>query len=192
MKSKYLTIFGLLAVLTLIVSLLPMAKPETTLAEETAEVGILTTVDPTLQWAQVYTPEFYNARFVVGSYTIGTEVNKFVIGSDDKTFYALDIAYSENPLNPITGVADGSKSLYKSTNAGITWSDKIGQYLWTAMGSGVGFPIWDIAIAPDNPSFVAVVTDNGSALNKPMAVWWSDAGGSYWVSAGVPQVVWDP
>ena len=86
------------------------------------------------------------------------EVNHIAIGSDGKTFYAVDIA---NPNN-----TDGSKALYKSTDSGISWSDTYQPDLYQAMTPAEqgNFRIWNIAVAPDDVNFVAVVTNDSTTI----------------------------
>jgi hypothetical protein len=75
----------------------------------------------------------------VGGTLVGGNINRLAVGSDGQTIYAVDSM---------------NGALYRSDNAGMGWtnlSNKIG-----------GGPPWvDFAIAPDDPRFVAVVTDGG-------------------------------
>jgi len=74
-----------------------------------------------------------------GSTLIGGDVSRIAIGSDGLTLYAL---------NTLSG------RLYRSDNAGMGWLDISNKI--------AGAPPWvDLAVAPDDPLFVAVVTDSG-------------------------------
>jgi len=128
-----------------------------------------------LKWNLVDTP---GSVFGKNDLVSPSEVNRIAIGSDGKTFYAVDIANSNN----ITG----GKALYKSTNAGISWSDETSQRLYRAMSPAeqVNFRVWNVAIAPDDINFVAVVTNN-SISNLPQNIWLSTDGGSTWQNTDI-------
>ncbi len=112
-----------------------------------------------LKWSVVDSPSAEGNVVVSPS-----EINSFAIGSDDETFYAVDIPHS---------------IIYKSTDGGFTWKDKLTAALEAA---GAGLPVWDVTVAPDDPDLVAVVSDNRTA------VYASDDGGDSWVDANVPDL----
>jgi hypothetical protein len=111
----------------------------------------------TVRWSTVDTPD--NQGNVIVS---PAEINDLAIGIDGKTFYAVDIPDSK---------------VYKSLDGGITWND-LSTHL---TGSGVVLPAWNIAVAPDNPNFVAVVTSDGGL---PRTLFISTDGGVRWQNAG--------
>jgi len=111
-----------------------------------------------LKWSVVDTPS-EEGKVVVSP----SEINAFVISSND-TFYAIDIP---------------NGTVYKSTDAGVTWEDDITDAL---IRDGASLPAWDIAVAPDDSNLVAVVTDNRTA------VYLSDDGGDSWEDSGVPDL----
>jgi hypothetical protein len=111
-----------------------------------------------LKWSIVDTPSEEGAVVVSPS-----EINAFVI-SPDETFYAIDIPNSK---------------VYKSTDAGVTWDDGLTEAL---EGEGAILPAWNIAVAPDDPELVAVVTDNRTA------VYVSEDGGESWYDTKVPDL----
>ncbi|HJX03161.1 MAG TPA: hypothetical protein VJ488_01240, partial [Dehalococcoidia bacterium] len=82
---------------------------------------------------------------------------------------------------------DGSRSLYKSLNAGYAWDDSPGKKLFAAMTTAekANFRIWDIAMARDDINFVAAVT-NTSISNLPGNIWISTDGGNYWHNSNLP------
>jgi len=114
-----------------------------------------------LIWTIVDTPGVDNTTIVRPS-----EINAIAIGSDGKTFYTVDIANSR---------------VYKSTDSGVTWKQTITGRLTAA---GANLPAWDIAVAPDNPNFVAAVT-NATGATGPREVFVSTNGGDRWDNAGL-------
>ncbi len=113
----------------------------------------------TMKWSVVDTPSSLGSVIVSPS-----EINAIAIGSDGRTLYAIDIPNSK---------------VYKSLNGGITWND-MSSYIANA---GAALPAWNIAIAPDNPNFVAAVTSNGGLPGK---VFVSIDGGGKWQDTNCP------
>ena len=113
----------------------------------------------TMKWSVVDTPDSTGNVILSPS-----EVNTLTIGNDGRTFYAIDIPNSR---------------IYKSLNGGITWDD-LSIYL---TNDGAALPAWNIAIAPDNPSFVAVVTSDGGL---PRKLFISTNGGGQWQDTNCP------
>jgi len=106
-----------------------------------------------LKWSVVDTPS-EEGNVVVSP----SEINAIVVGSDDETFYAIDITHSK---------------VYKSTDGGVTWEDDLTDAL---TDEGATLPAWDIAVAPDDSELVAVVTD------ERQEVYVSDDGGESWTN----------
>ena len=104
-----------------------------------------------LKWSVVDSPS-KEGNVVVSP----SEMNSFVIGSDEETFYAVDIP---------GGI------IYKSIDGGVTWEDDLTQAL---EDEGATLPAWDIAVAPDDSELVAVVTDGRQE------VYVSEDGGESW------------
>src|SRR4030042_5111591 len=129
-----------------------------------------------LKWARIDTPGTVPGKNDIVS---PCEVNQIAIGSDGKTFYAVDIPNASN----ITG----SKALYKSTDSGISWKDTISRNLYKTMtpGEQINFRLWNVAIAPDNIKLIAVVT-NDSASHWPRNIWVSTNGGATWENTNCP------
>ena len=108
-----------------------------------------------LKWSVIETPSGKGNVVVTPS-----EINTFVMSANEtsanETFYALDIP---------------GKKIYKSTDGGVSWENKTTAKLEDA---GAKLPAWDIAVAPDDPDLVAVVTNNRTA------VYTSNDGGDKW------------
>jgi hypothetical protein len=167
-KNKYIgraAIWWLLVILLIPGNILPATSQKPVLADSES-----------LKWTQVDTPGTFPDRNDVVS---PCEVNRITIGSDGRTFYAVDIA---NPNS-----ANGSKSLYKSTDSGVSWDDIVSRHLYQAMtpAEQLNFRIWNIAVAPDDVNFVAVVT-NDNISNLPRNVWFSRNGGFEWQDTDCP------
>lgn len=145
-KAANFTGFSVLLVLALLLSLMPPGgiKPVS------AHPG-------KLMWSIVDTPSLANNVVVSPS-----EVNVIAIGSDDRTFYAVDIPYSR---------------LYKSTDGGVTWMIELSGYLTAA---GANLPVWNLAVASDDVNFLVAVTDGTGAPNGPLRVFASEDGGARW------------
>jgi len=172
MKTKYPSMFGILAIFLLVASFVVpvnMANPAPVEA-----------YDPICQWDYVGTPGMLAGftRDVLSP----SEVNKLVIGSDTLTMWAVDTANSF--MSTTTALSLGG--LYKSSSMGLTWSGSPFDYLCrdlNAAGTLVNYnPVWDVAIAPDDPNFVAVVLDDAAdaTVLGPRAVWVSTDGGTNW------------
>lgn len=111
------------------------------------------------KWSIVDTPSEEGAVVVSPS-----EINALAIGSDNETFYAIDIPNGK---------------VYKSIDGGVTWDDDLTAAL---NATGANLSAWDVAVAPDNPELVAVVTKNRTA------VYVSDDGGETWVDTNTPDL----
>jgi hypothetical protein len=96
-----------------------------------------------------------------GNLLIGSDVSRIAVGSDGLTLYALDSA---------------SARLYRSNTAGTDWRD---------ISSSVGAPApWvDLAVAPDDPAFIALAVSGGRE------VFVSADGGSSFNGTGLASVI---
>jgi hypothetical protein len=117
-------------------------------------------------WTTIDTPSPLNNIIVNPS-----EINVIAIGSDDQTFYAVDIP------NINTSLSLGR--LYKSIDGGITWQNELSAQL---IAAGALMPVWNIAVAPDDVNFIVAVTDNvgGLITGGPRQVFISTNGGAIW------------
>ena len=124
----------------------------------------------TLSWSVVDTPSDGSNGMVIR--TCG--INDLALGPDNKTFYAVS-----------TDNSTANTGLFKSTDAGYTWFSNIGNSLAAA---GAFFPVWNIAVAPDDVNFIIAVTDNSSttASGGPRMAYCSIDGGSNWTNANLP------
>jgi photosystem II stability/assembly factor-like uncharacterized protein len=110
-------------------------------------------------WSTVETPS--NAFYVIVS---PSEITAFTAGQDGRTIYSVDTANSK---------------VYRSDDAGSSWND-LSNYLVTA---GATLPAWLIAVAPDNPRFVALVT---SSSGSPGQIFVSSDSGQSWSDTHLP------
>ncbi len=152
-------------VLLIPVSLLPAASTTPALADP----GLL-------KWTRVDTPGALPGRNDIVS---PCEVDRIAVGSDGKTFCAVDIADADN--------TDGSKALYKSIDSGLSWSDTISRNLYNSMtpAEQAGFRVWNVSVAPEDVNFISAVT-NDSSSNLPHNVWFSRDGGAEWQDTHFP------
>ncbi len=131
-----------------------------------------------LRWSRIVTPGTLSTRNDIVS---PCDINRIAIGADGKTFYAIDI--------PNASKSTGARALYRSIDGGATWDDSPGKRLFLAMSPDdrSNFRVWNIAVAPDDPNFVAVVTSNAAA-DMPANVWVSTDGGANWENTNFPAV----
>jgi hypothetical protein len=141
-------------------SMLSAASPKLVLAD----------AEP-LRWTQINTPGASADRNDIVS---PSEVNRIAIGADGSTFYAVDIA-------------NANRALYKSTDSGISWDDTVSRNLYQAMtpAEQANFRVWNVAIAPDDVDFIAVVTSDNIS-NLLHNVWFSRNGGVEWQNTNCP------
>ena len=119
-----------------------------------------------LEWTSVDKPGM-TGNIVVSP----SEVSEIAIGSNG-VLYAIDSENAPAPKLP---------KVYRSLDAGVTWED-ITLYL---VNDGAELPATKIAVAPDKPGIVAVVTNDGTG------VYLSTDGGITWTDTGVPGLVVD-
>lgn len=159
-KRKIRLLYVGLVILLSFSGLLPLAEVEPVLADE-------------LEWSIVDTPSEEGGIVVSPS-----EINTFVIGSDGETFYALDIpTWHDDDEDEVVDLNETGR-VYKSTDGGVTWVDDLTEALEDAEPPAA-LPAWDIAVAPDDPELIAVVTDNRQE------VYVSEDGGESWEDTDV-------
>ena len=120
-----------------------------------------------LKWTKIDKPGIRNFTVVSPS-----EVSKIVV-SKGNIIYAIDSYSPAVPPNPLP------RRIYRSDNAGLSWTDLTPSLLDAGAVLNPGDPV-DIAVSPDTPQVVAVVTNGGTKVFASM-----DNGAS-WIDAQVP------
>jgi hypothetical protein len=193
MKTKYPRIFGLLAAVLLVASfVVPVSLMSP--APVQADPGIC-------KWDALMTPGYLPLK---NDLALGSDITDMAVGGDGATIlltatnYLPGIYNAYIPCVPNTGTVKGT--LYWSNNGGISFTSTKGSALnatfWTTYGLWTGGcppapaatltpNVYSVAIAPDNPNFWAVTTDDwdvaGAALiTKPVEVWITEDAGSSW------------
>lgn len=132
-----------------------------------------------LEWTMLDTPDSVPGvtKEILNPGNLGSGIIKVVIANDGGTFWAVVRRGDRNGVN----YGGAQIILYKSIDGGITWTDKQYENL-SSMQSRIenGTFIWNIALAPDDPNFIAVVC--ADINNSPLAqeVWLSVDGGQHW------------
>jgi hypothetical protein len=157
MRTKYPSMFGVLAALLLVVSFI---IPANFAAPSPVEAGVC-------KWDRIDMPGSSPARLDIDQCT---EVTRIRAGSDGTTLVALVKDQDMFPFGPM---------IYVSPLMGLMWSPTA----WVNLISNPNAQAWtgicyDIAIAPDNPAFWAVVT--GHDLRTPLEVWITENAGGKW------------
>jgi hypothetical protein len=184
MKTKYPSIFGLLAAVLLVLSFVMPASIATPAA---ADPGIC-------KWDTLVTPNYLPLKNDVGLYA----PHDMAIGGDSSTVlitarYALPEIL---PSVPTTGAV--YNALFYSNNNGISfagtkyntfasayWQLNIIPYSPTPAPNRQWPQVYQVAIAPDNPNFWAIVTDANQGnvnplVNSPLEVWVTANAGGKW------------
>jgi hypothetical protein len=118
-----------------------------------------------LRWSPIRTPS--DEEFVVVN---PSEVSALVFGSPT-VWYAADTP---------------NEKLYRTMDGGLSWEDEILDNLMDATPAPT-LPVWDLAVAPDDPAFVVAVTDDRQA------VYLSEDGGDTWDHLNIGATGgWDP
>jgi len=165
MKTKYPSMFGLLAVLMLVASLVVPANVANP-APAQAEPDIL-------RWGMIDTPN--SVPVLTKEVLSPSEINKLVVASDGAHMYAI-----------VNNPAFGAPVMYATGTAGWIWSPLISVNL---LGAGALQPFWFVAVAPDDPMFVAVVTSSAALVGVPNQVWVSMDGGTTWANTLIGGVI---
>jgi len=189
MKTKYPSMFGILAIFMLVASLVVPAN----LASPTpvsADAGIC-------KWDTLEMP-----NSVLGKYDVynGSEINKLVVGPNAM------LAIVDTSMGAPYYKADiyGPLALAAASYWGILWDFAPYEHLVTAMdtqftvlpeevttpnASVGGHNVWDVAVAPDDANFWAVVTSGATGpatawVDGPVEVWVTENAGASWDCAG--------
>jgi hypothetical protein len=132
-----------------------------------------------LRWAIIETPGSIPDRNDIRS---PGEVNAIAVASDGKTIYAVDIPNATPP--PVA-----NPGIWKSSDGGISFSPKPTKHLTEAIPGPV-LPVMNIAVAPDDPNFLAAVCLNNLGTLRGEA-YLSDDGGTTWIYTGAIPWVYD-
>jgi len=140
----------------------------------TASIECDAASNKTLSWSIVDTPRDRNID-PSGLIAKGSEINALALGSDGQTIYCVATDDNDTALG---------RNLFKSIDAGTVFLD-ITNPLRLA---GAVMPVWNIALAPDDPNFVMVITDNSttSSPQGPRRIFYSTDGGNSWQEASIP------
>ena len=181
MKIKYPSIFGVLAILMLVASFVVPARLASPAPAEA--------LNAICQWDVVPTPGMVAGLSM--DIRAVSEVNQIVIGPDGKTFWIVDNA-ANWPVAIATLGMEGDA--FKTVNGGVSWSNRqagtsgfgyLRAILSVATNPG-GYPIWYMAVAPDDVNFVIAVVDKSvapaskAATEGPGEIYVSEDGGITW------------
>ncbi len=125
-----------------------------------------------LHWSIIQTPGSISDKNDIRPHS---EVNSILVASDGKTIYTIDIPMAMPPPAPNPGI-------WKSSDNGISFSSKPTKHLTEAIPAPF-LPVMDIAVAPDDPNFLAAVCLNNLGTLRH-EVYLSDDGGTTWIYSG--------
>ena len=97
------------------------------------------------------------------------------MSTDGKYIYAIDIPNASTGPVAIAGI-------WRSTDGGISWSLRPSKWLAQTTPAPI-FPVADIAVAPDNPDFIAAVCMDIPGTHR-REIYISEDGGTNWVYSG--------
>jgi len=192
MKTKYPSIFGILAIFMLVASLVVpanMASPTT--AEAGFDAGIC-------KWDNLEMPDSIVGKWdVLGPNPLGggSEINKLVVAPDDNTL--LSVVLAPDWGNAAVWNTEAASNLMVGAMKGIMWDFNQMLHLKNDMDAKYpGIPagqhnVFDVACAPDDANFWAVVTSgnqtdvNATWANAPVEVWITEDAGALWECTGL-------
>ncbi|MCX6005179.1 MAG: hypothetical protein NT082_05855, partial [Chloroflexi bacterium] len=139
--------------------------PQATVSAQTPSTCIL-------RWDIINTPRSFPER---NDILPRSEINEIAVASDGKTIYAIDIPDASSGPAVYT-------SIWRSTDCGISWSPRASRWLMQTAPAPV-YPVADIAVAPDDPNFIAAVCADAPAVHR-REVYFSQDGGVNWTYSG--------
>src|SRR4030042_2119175 len=169
MKTKYPSMFGILAALMLVASFVVPANFASPSAVQ-ADPGIC-------KWDNLSEPGALYGTYVVGYQNgLDTEPIDIAVGSDTSTFAVII------RLGAYAAPLTFRNILLYSDTRGVFWTGTRYNALAREPGFGGGGPrnLFQVVMAPDNPKFMAVTTDNGTIGTGPRELWITENGGSAW------------
>lgn len=152
MKSNLSKILGVVAMLSMLVSMVAVATP------------VSAAIPPSASNALVWNSEGGPSSVPPGARTLvaGSAVSDIAVASDGQTVYAVS---SGGTLPGTNNAAYASnKGVFKSTNGGVSWApDKLTSIGSTVSTANVTIPQL-VAVAPGDPNTVAVVGDSNKVF----------------------------
>lgn len=122
--------------------------------------------DPSiLDWSIVQTPGSFSSR---NDILFRSEIDTLVVGPTANTLLAV---LTRNTVPPM--------QLYSTSDGGRSWGGSSDLISAMILEWGAAQSVWDVAIAPDDASFWAVVSSSPAA-NGPSAIWITTDGGNNW------------
>ena len=140
-----------------------------------------------LEWCIRETPgSVGGSNDILNPFGLGSEIVAMDVGNDGATAIA---AVRRTP-NAANGETDNIHLMTTNTN-GISWTTGAGDHLIAQARAAFAaywalpFDVWDVAIAPDDPNFWAVVTTGydtvaGAPVAAPLEVWVTENAGAQW------------
>ena len=195
MRLKHPGILGVLAAILMVASfVIPVniAAP----AAVSADPGIM-------KWDTVSTPnsvvgqnDLLNVHGLGANTGMGNEILSLAVGNDGMTLAAIVRTWSP-PLNPAGAAGGYINEFYYSNTAGIAfiitrWTALIRRPNWPNLGvtQYLGGNLFQVAIAPDDPKFIAVTADHINQFSAsdtdlttnpgPKMIWVSTDAGQNW------------
>jgi hypothetical protein len=125
-----------------------------------------------LKWGAINTPGSFPQRNDIVS---PCEITSLAASADGRTIYALDLSNSSMLPNMKPGI-------WKSRDGGISWNSSA--TTWLSQTQPLPFtPFAELAMAPDNPDFIAVICADVSRTHR-REVYISEDGGTNWTYSG--------
>ncbi|MGD0854915.1 MAG: hypothetical protein ABSA18_03825 [Dehalococcoidia bacterium] len=125
-----------------------------------------------LKWGIIDTPGSFPQRHDIQT---ACEINNLAISADGKYIYATDIPNAS--IGPVVNAG-----IWRSTDGGISWSLRPSKWLAQTIPAPI-FPVCGIAVAPDNPDFIAAVCMDTAGTHR-REIYISEDGGTNWVYSG--------
>jgi len=184
MKTKYPSIFGILAIFMLVASLVvPANLASPTTAEAGFDAGIC-------KWDNLEMPNSQRGRWDI---LPTSEIDKLVVAPDDNTLLSV-VNLTASATAPFGALGD--PLLMVGSMKGINWDYTPYTHLQTDMDAKYTIPlaehsVFDVACAPDDANFWAVVTSgnqtavDGTWANAPVEVWITEDAGANWECTGL-------
>jgi len=166
MKTKYPNLFGILAVLMLVVSFVMPVNWATSAVS--ADPGIC-------KWDTLREPGSLTGTEVI---SFGNDPISMAVGSDFNTMVV--VVKEATVVNPVTGVSSNTNIFKWSNTKGLFWSTSKWYALSRKAQWATGDQVYAVAMSPDDPNFFAVTADYPTPITGPKQVWVTSNGGSDW------------